>query len=114
MRKVAIVGSSSFEIDTPVGAEIVELIRDLGEDTVILTRGSKGVDEFVAAVCLVLGIKCLYYRSKGGPDNWTRDIELVTDADEVIALVERALDKGKRVRAFSVVDNRLVFAGELP
>jgi hypothetical protein len=129
-RRICVVGSTDFPIDPQTGAELLDIIREYGQGIVLLTRGRGNVDEFILRAAPLIGLRCFAFPARGGSDNWTRDIELVTDADEVIALFspaslpdlrsgtahicERALDKGKRVRAFSVVDNRLVFAGELP
>jgi hypothetical protein len=49
-KKVCVVGSTTFPIDAAVGAEIVDLLRDFGEDVVFLTRGSKGFDRFIMQV----------------------------------------------------------------
>ena len=126
-RRVCVVGSSDFPLTAPLGAEIVNLLRALPTNAVILTRGRGAVDEFVSHASIVLGLRCFTYPSAGGPDNWDRDWELATDADEVIALfasatlpdmntgtahlVEAALSRKKPVRAFTEVDGMLVFAG---
>lgn len=124
------VGSSKFPIDVAIGTQIVEEIRALG-DVAILTRGRGNLDEFVKNVSIVLGLRCLTYPSRGGSDNWQRDVELVKDADEVLAfitqkdmeldvekdrltgtlhIVEKGLDQKKKVRLFTEVDGRLVYA----
>lgn len=121
------VGSSNFRIDVAVGTQIVDEIRTLG-DVAILTRGLGNFDEFLKVICLPLGLRCFTYPSSGGPDNWKRDVELVQDADEVLAfitqkdmnlgdkmtgtlhVVEKALDQKKPVRLFTEVDGRLVYA----
>ena len=129
-RKVAIVGSSNFEVTTPIGAQIVDLIRHMG-DIVILTRGRGKVDEFIATVAPLLEIRCLTYPSQGGADNWVRDVELVKDADEVIGIVsrndfearklggtlhvvEQALNQDKPTRLYTEVEGSLVFAASIP
>ena len=127
VRKVAIVGSTSFQITTTIGAEIVDIVRGLGPDVVLLTRGTGEVDHFIATIAPILEIRCFAYPSQGGADNWLRDVELARDSDEVIAivsrkdldkgrdsgtlhLVEKALDQGKPTRLFTEVDGALVYA----
>lgn len=121
------IGSSGFPINAALGAQIVDLIRAFPPRAVILTRGRGNVDEFVAHVALALGYQCLIYPSRGGADNWDRDVELVRDADEVIAilasaslrdtnsgtahLMEKCLDQRKPLRAFTEVGDTLVYAG---
>jgi hypothetical protein len=127
-HKVVIVGSRSFPIDTVVGTQIVELMRAFPEDTLFLTRGSDGFDRFVMQVAPIIGRHCFAYPASGGADNYLRDIELVKDGDEVLAffdpgtlddsqsgtahVVEKALDQGKTVRAYSVVNEALIWVGE--
>jgi hypothetical protein len=127
VRKVAVVGSSSFPLTPEIGAEVVDLLREYPQDTVFLTRGSPGFDQFVMGVCPVLGYRCFAYPSQGGADNWKRDVELARDADEGLVffdpdslsdyntgtahVVEKMLDQKKPVRAWSEANRRLVFAG---
>ena len=127
-RKVAIVGSTTFPIDTAVGAEIVDVMLEFGEDVVFLTRGSEGFDRFVMGAAPLIGRRCFGYPSQGGADNFMRDIELVKDADEVLAffdpdtlhrddtgtghVVEVALSQGKPCKAYTTVNGTLVWAGE--
>lgn len=130
MRKVALVGSTTFPLDAAIGAEIVDTMLGLGEDVAFLTRGSKGFDQFVLTVAPLIGRRCFAYPSEGGADNFLRDIELVKDADEVLAffdpdtlqrtdtgtghVVEVALNQGKPCKAFTTVNGALVWAGEEP
>lgn len=129
-RKVVVVGSTSFPIDSSIGTQVVEELQALGADLAILTRGSEGFDQFIGHVCIILGVPCFTYRSAGGADNFLRDVELVRDADEVIAffdpatldrtdtgtghIVEVALTQQKPVRAYTSVDGSLVWVGETP
>jgi len=129
-KKVCVVGSTTFPIDAAVGAEIVDLLRDFGEDVVFLTRGSKGFDRFIMQVAPLIQRRCFSFPSEGGADNFLRDIELVRDADEIIAffdpatlhdmntgtghVVECALNAKKPVRAFTSVNGSLVYVGENP
>jgi len=125
-RKVAVVGSTSFEITTPIGAQIVDLVRHLG-DVLLLTRGTGEVEHFIATIAPLLDLRCFAYPAQGGADNWIRDVELVRDADEVIAIVsradleakretgtlhvvEKALDQEKPVRMYTEVAGSLVYA----
>lgn len=129
-HKVCLVGSTTFPLDAAVGAEIVDTMLACGEDTVFLTRGSKGFDTFVLTVAPIIGRTALAYPSEGGSDNFLRDIELVKDADEVLAffdpatlhrtdtgtghVVEVALNQGKPCKAFTTINGVLVWAGEQP
>lgn len=126
-RKLAIIGNGDFPITPEVGAEIVEIIRSYGENVILLTRGRGSVDQFIAGVAPIIGLRCFLYPSRGGADNWNRDVELASDADEILAffhpdalpdyssgtahLVEKALDKKRKVHAYSVTDRHLVYAG---
>jgi len=126
-HKVAIVASSSMEVTTPLGAQIVDLVRHLGEDVLLLTRGTGEVEHFIATIAPLLELRCFAYPAQGGADNWIRDVELVRDADEVIAIVsradleakretgtlhvvEKALDQEKPVRMYTEIDGSLVYA----
>jgi hypothetical protein len=126
-RKVAIVGSRTFPLDPGIGKEIVEVMLEYGEDVMFLTRGSPGLDTFVMHAAPIIERRCFAYPAKGGPDNFLRDMELVKDADEVVAffdpatlsdpntgtahVVEKALDKKKPVRAYTTVNGGLVYVG---
>lgn len=89
-RKVAFVGSSVFPMTASIGAQIVDVLRALGPDVVLLTRGNGDIDRFLTTVAPLLDIRCFMYPSEGGASNWLRDVELVRDADEVIAIISRA------------------------
>lgn len=126
-KRVAVVGSRSFPITPEVGAEIVDILRTYPEGTVFLTRGSPGFDTFLMAVCPIIGYTALAYPSKGGADNFLRDVQLVKDADEVLVfldpnsldntntgtahVLEKSLDQKKKTVAYSVAGRSLVFAG---
>jgi hypothetical protein len=127
-KKIALVGSQTFPIDTATGTEIVNVIRGFGEDVVILTRGAEGFDRFVMQVAPIIGVRCFAYPSSGGADNWLRDLEIVKDADEILAfldpdslhdpntgtahLLECALRAEKPTRAYTALHGSLVWAGE--
>lgn len=126
MKKVAVIGNSSFPIDANTGTQIVDVMREFGK-CVFLTRGSPGVDRFVMYAAIVIGRPVFKYPATGGPDNLHRDRDLVTDADCVIAfldpesmdartgtmnVIEAALNAHKPTRAYTLVDGRLVWAGE--
>ena len=121
-RKVCVVGSSNIEVTTSIGAAIVDLVRDLGPDIVLLTRGSGEVDHFIATIAPLLELRCFMFPAEGGASNFLRDIELVRSCDEVIAIcsrrdlekkaesgtlhvVAKALDQEKRVRLYTVLDD---------
>lgn len=128
MRKVACIGNGDFPLDAGTGAQVVDTIRSWGPNVVVLTRGSAGFDQFVGAVCVALGIRCLTYKAHGGGDNIERDGELVRDADEVhgyltletfeqgvksgtLMVIERALSVNKPTYAYTVVDGRIIGIG---
>lgn len=123
-RKVAVIGSTSFPLTTAIGAQVVDAIRGY-EDAALLTRGSGPFEAFVANVAIAIGLRCFAFKGSG-IDNWKRDRELATAADEVLAfldpdqleneksgtahVLELALAAGKPVRAATVVDGTLVWA----
>ena len=124
-KKIAIVGSSNLEVTASVGAEIVDLVRAYGQNTVLLTRGSGEFDHFIATIAPLLELRCFAYPSSGGRENWQRDVDLVKDADEVLVIVsradleakkesgtmhvlEKALQQEKPTRLFTTVDGSLV------
>lgn len=126
-RKIAVIGSSTFPLTTPVGAQVVDVMRAYGPEAVFLTRNATSpFEKFVANVALAIGNRCLSYQASGGGDNYVRDGHLATDCDEMIAFVdpraldapqrgtamviERALSAGKPVRAATVVQGNLVWA----
>ncbi len=127
MHKAVIVGSTTFPMTAPVLAEVIDIVRSLPEGTMLLTRGSKGFDTTIQTAAILLGIPCFGYPAGGGSDNFLRDIELVKDGDEVLAffdpdslhdpntgtghVVEMALNAEKPVRAYTVVNDHLVYAG---
>jgi hypothetical protein len=127
-RKVAMVGNTTFYIDAAIGAQIVDVMVEQGEDVVFLTRGSEGFDRFIMQVAPLLQRRCFAYPGRGGTDNLERDTELVKDADTVLAffdldtihksdtgtamIVEKALTAKKPTRAYTAVDGKLVWAGE--
>lgn len=127
-RKVAIVGNQSFPLTVEIGRQIVDLIRELGPNVVIFTRGSEGLDDFVYRACGIMEIECVLCPSAGGKFNWLRDAEMSRECDELLAfldpktlhdentgtshLVSKFLDKRRRVRAFSASGDRLVYVGE--
>jgi hypothetical protein len=124
------VGSTNFPLDAGVVAQVVDVMRGLPEGTVILTRGSDGLDQFIVAACAVLGMRCLTYKSAGGAENWNRDVELVQDATEVhgflsledfekagrmtgtLHVVEQGLNAKRPTSLYTVVDGKLIKAGE--
>lgn len=127
-KKVCMVGNSTFHIDAAIGAQIVDIMVEQGEDVVFLTRGSEGFDRFIMQVAPLLQRRCFGYPGKGGTDNLERDAELVKDADTVLAffdldtihksdtgtamIVEKALSAHKPTRAYTAVDGKLVWVGE--
>lgn len=124
------VGSGSFPIDREIGGQVVDILREYPEGTIFLTRAKGRFDTFVSIAVEHLGYAVVRFASPGGSRNWDRDVEMVGQADEVVAffdpdtlsdmntgtahVVEKALDKKKRVRAFTLANGHIVFAGETP
>lgn len=120
-------GNRSFPLTAAIGAQIVDVLLAFGQDVVFLTRGSPGIDEFIMRAAPLIGRRCFAYPSTGGAENFNRDVELVKDADEVVAffdidrlhdehtgtahVVAKALDKHKPVHAYAALDERLIYAG---
>lgn len=124
-RKIGIVGSTTFPLTAATGAEVVDLMRDAPEDTLFLTRGSHGFEQFLIHAALILGRRMFTYQGAGGGSNFERDSELVRDCDELVAfldpeaiaertgttmLIDRALEAGRPVRVATVADGTLVWA----
>lgn len=126
----AVIGNDAFPLDAAIGAQVVDILRSLGDAT-ILTRKRPVFDVFVQHCSTILGIRCLTYDAEGGPSNLTRDATLVRDCTELLCflapdsledgrktgtmiLMELALNAAKPVRAYTSVDGALVWAGELP
>lgn len=125
-RKVAIVGNESFPVDANIGTQVVEIMRTF-EEPVFLIRGVSGIEQFVAHAAIVLGRPVFKYPALGGGDNFERNRDLVGDADVVLAfldpgtldvetgaqhVIEAALSARKPTRAYTLVEGRLVWAGE--
>lgn len=127
-RIVVVVGSSTFPITPELGAEVVDMLRTYPIDsTVFVTRGSVGFDQFICGVGPIIGYPVLVAPSEG--NNWQRDVDMVKEADEVLAffdpetigdertgtahVVTKALDQKKPVRAYTAADRHLVYAGSL-
>lgn len=119
-------GNESFPVDANIGTQIVNVLREF-EEPVILTRGCQGVERFVEHAAIVLGFPAFRYPARGGVDNFERNRDLVRDADVVLAfldpdtldvetgaqhVIEAALSAHKPTRAYTLVEGRLVWAGE--
>jgi hypothetical protein len=130
-RRVAVAGSTRFPLDPIVAVEIVDVLRsEMPPGSVMLTRGGKGdFDQFVMNVAEYIGVTVEEHRGYGGASNWERDVAMVSACEALLAfvdprnltveggtqhLIEKALDAHRPVKAFSVVDSRLVFAGANP
>lgn len=126
MRKIGVIGNSSFRIDANIGTQVVDIMREFGE-VAFLTRGSPGLDQFVMAVGPIIGRTVLCFPAKGGLDNIERDGQLIEALDALVAfmdpetmdqktgtlmVVERAQSAGKPVRVYTEVDGQLVWAAE--
>lgn len=125
---VAVAGNSSIALTPAIGTAIVDLLREYPEGTRFITRGSPGVDEFVLRACELLGLSCEPRPSPGGRMNYVRDVEMVRESDEVIVfldpatitdertgtshVLDKALDQGKRARAFSAAGDSLIYVGD--
>lgn len=124
--KVAIVGSRIFPMAEGAGYILGAVTRLKTGDTV-LTRPSEGVDYMAQIFAHVRGLDVEVYRADGARgDVYRRDMQLVDDADKVIAffdpdhvmdggtghIVETAMRKEKPVEAWTVVDGELIRVGE--
>lgn len=126
--KIAIVGSSgswAHETYEPVH----RMVLLLPEGTEVLTRKVKSlsVDMFVEHWCHTLGVPLRVFESVGPSRGgaFVRDVELAGEADKVVAIfapdkvmdggtghiVEKALDLGKEVEAYTVERGSLVYIG---
>lgn len=127
-KRAAVVGNSSFKFDTGLGAQIVDVLKSLGPDVTILTRARPEFDRFIAAVCVVLNVRCLTYDAAGGLTNLERDSTLIADCTELHAflclddfeqgrqsgtgwLLEKALAADIPTFAYTAVDGALVHVG---
>lgn len=129
-RRAVLVGSTNFPLDVAIVTQVVQIMRDLGQGAVILTRGSEGLDQFIMHAAVVLGMRCLTYKSDGGAGNWSRDVEMVRDGTEVhgflsledfekadkesgtMHVIEKGLDQKKPTTLYVAMDGELVTAGE--
>jgi hypothetical protein len=126
VSRVCIVGSTSYPLDAQIGAQVVEIIKDLEPET-ILTRGASGFDDFISRVAGLIGIPVVFFPGMG--NNWQRDVDMVAQADSVLGFVspdslsvekisgtqhvlECGLTAKKPVKAYTEVNGQLVWAGE--
>jgi hypothetical protein len=128
-RVVAVAGSRSFPLTPEVGAQVVDLLRAFPQGTLFLTRGSEGFDQFVLGACDILGLPVEMRRSAGGGDNFKRDAEMALECGELLAfldprtvpdentgtahLIEKFLDKRRRVQSYSAHGDTLVYVGSM-
>lgn len=126
--KVAIVGSRALEVDGNVAIHVVTLLAELPPDTEVLvrrplTRPLRPFEALVSALASSLGHEVTEYQPEPGGRSqvFLRDVELVRDADEVIALfpdgdemsggtghvVDKAIDQQRPVRAYAVEADKL-------
>ena len=126
--KVVVIGSKTFPLGAGAGfiKEAIALLKE--DDTVFIRPTQGGADMMARLFCQVRGIRVVVYASKGpGPLAFQRDIEMVTDADRVVAffdpahvmeggtghVVEVALRMNKPVEAWTVRNGNLERVGEL-
>ena len=129
MKKIVVVGSNNFPLTPGLGAQVVDVIRELPEDAVVLNRGRGEFDTFISTVCMAIDRRCFGYPSEGGPDNWVRDVEMAKDADSGICFIsredlekketggtlhvcEKLLDQGKPVKMYTEDGGSLMWAAE--
>ena len=125
-RKVGLVANESFPVDANIGSQVVDIMNSFAEP-VFLTRGCQGLERFVEHAAIVIGRPAFRYPARGGVDNFDRNRDLVNDADVVLAfldpdtldvetgaqhVIEAALSARKPTRAYTLVEGRLVWAGE--
>lgn len=126
--RICVVGSESFPLTPEIGGQIIDELRRLDPE-VILTRGAKGFDTFLHRAASLIGIPVVLFPTSRERDNWSRDVEMVGAADQVLGFVspdslavekmsgtqhclEIGLNRKIPVKAFTEVDGRLVWAGE--
>lgn len=132
--KVCIVGSRALELDGNVVQVLLDELAQLGERgfTEILIRkplhrSRRPFEALVGQLGGVLGFTVTEYIPDvgGRAQVFFRDIEMVQHSDEVAAyfpedhemtggtahVVEKALDQGKTVRAYVMIDGRPVLVG---
>ena len=120
------VGNSDFPLDAGVGAQVVDQLRDLGQNVLILTREKPRFDRFIAAVCVALSVRCFTYGANGGPSNIERDGDMIRDCDELHAymvldsldqesgtrwLLDRSLAANKPTYAYAELDGTIIHVG---
>lgn len=126
--KVCIVGSRSLEINGDVALHIVTTLVDLPPESEILirkplTRSLRPFEAMVAALGGSMGHTVTEYVPEPGGRSqvFLRDVEMVRDADEVVAffadgdemsggtghVVDKAIDQQRPVRAYAVEPTRL-------
>ena len=127
-KKVALVGNSSFPLDPAIGAQIVDLIREWGNDVTLLTRLRPPFDVFVQHCSVVLGLRCFTYDAEGGGSNILRDSAIIDDCTELHGfltldefekgedsgtfwLVQKALAASKPTYAWTCVEGMLIHVG---
>lgn len=126
-KVICVVGSSSFPLSVPVGAAILDMLLAYPQGTLFLTRGSPGFDTFLLDACPQLGLSIETRPGGGGRLNFVRDAEMAIECDEGVVfldprtidqentgsahVIEKLLDKRKKVRAYSVSGNALVYVG---
>lgn len=128
MKRAVMVGNHTFPLDASTGAQIVDVIRGLGNDVTLLTRKRGPVDVFIQHCAIILGVRCLTYDAEGGSSNIERDSALIRDATELHAflclddfeqgresgtewLVQKGLSAGLPVYAYASIDGALVHVG---
>ena len=136
--KVAIVGSRSLELDGEVATHVLNELVSLGErgfEEVLLRkplrRSSRPFEALVASLAGVLGFRIVDWVPEPGgrAQVFFRDIEMVKDADEVVAffpegyfegehvmsgtahVVEQAQYQERPVRAYVLMDGKRVLVG---
>lgn len=121
--KVAVVGSRALEVNGDVAIHVVTLLAELPSGAEILvrrplTRPLRPFEALVSALANSLGHEVTEYTPDPGGRSqvFLRDVELVRDADEIIALfpdgdemsggtghvVDKAIDQKRPVRAYAV------------
>ena len=126
MKKIAMIGSTTFPLTPALGAEIVDEMRAYLPDVVFLTRGSEGLDTFIGNAAIVLDAQCLALKGGGGGGNFIRDSQLAAACDELVAfldpsaldksntgtqrVIENALALNRPVRVATVANGGLVWA----
>lgn len=126
--KLCVVGSRAIEVDGAVAVHIVELLSKLPKDSTVMvrkpmTRSLRPFEAMVTSMAATMGLRAETFAPEPGGRGkvFSRDIEMVAAADEVVAffadgdemtggtahVVDKAIDQQKPVRAYAIAGPEL-------